>query len=104
MNNKGINQVINTRTALLSSPDPYPDLMTEQELILFLRIPEVSKAKDYRNVVKDLIRYHDLPRIQICNKLLFPKKAILTWIDKGAIWKSLPGKMITILIARNWKN
>ena len=32
MNNKGANQVINNRAASLSGPDPYPDLMTEQEL------------------------------------------------------------------------
>jgi hypothetical protein len=85
MNNEGTNQVISDRTAPLSSPDPYPDLMTEQELILFLRIPEVSKAKNYHNVVKNLIRMRNLPRIQICKRLLFPKKAILDWIEKETI-------------------
>jgi hypothetical protein len=29
----------------------------------------------------------DLPRIQICNKLLFPKKAILQWINNETIPK-----------------
>jgi len=62
---------------------PVPQLMTEQELIQFLRIPEVSTASDYHNVVKNLIRFKDLPRIQICKRLLFPKKAILEWIEKN---------------------
>ena len=29
---------------------PCPALLTEAELILFLRIPEISKADDYSNV------------------------------------------------------
>lgn len=57
-----------------------PDLMTEKELIHFLRIPEVSTAKDYSNVIANLIRMRDLPHIYICNRLLYPKTAILTWI------------------------
>ena len=64
-----------------------PDLMTEQELVQFLRIPHVSKANNYSNVVKNLIRFRDLPRIQICNKLLYPKKAILEWVEKETILK-----------------
>lgn len=62
-----------------------PDLMTEEELIQFLRIPEVSTAKDYANVVYNLIRMRDLPRIHICNKILYPTKAVLEWIDKETI-------------------
>jgi hypothetical protein len=64
-----------------------PDLMTEQELVQFLRISEVSTSSDYHNVVKNLIRFKDLPRIQICKRLLFPKKAILEWIEKNTTWK-----------------
>ena len=60
---------------------PVPDLMTISELIELLRIPEVSTASNHHNVIKNLIRMRDLPRIQICNKLLFPKKAILQWIE-----------------------
>lgn len=86
MNNEGANQAIDTRAAALSSPGPYPDLMTEQELITYLRIPEVSKAQDYHNVVMNLVRMHDLPRIHICKKSLYPLKAILEWIDKQTIW------------------
>ena len=85
MNNKGANQIIKTRTAPLSGPDHYPDLMTEDQLIQFLQIPSISKAKNYHNVVKNLIRMRNLPRIQICKRLLFPKKAILDWVEKETI-------------------
>lgn len=85
MNNEGANQAMNTRTAALSSPSPFPDLMTEQELIAYLRIPEVSTAQDYHNVVNNLVKMHDLPRIKLCKKRLYPRKAVLQWIDKQTI-------------------
>jgi len=62
-----------------------PDLLTESELIQFLRIPEVSKSENCSNVIKYLIRYRDLPRIQMCKRLLFPRKAILEWIEKETV-------------------
>ena len=65
----------------------YPDLLTEAELIDLLRIPTVSKSNNYHNVIKNLIRFHDLPRIQLCKRLLFPRRAILAWIDKQTIPK-----------------
>ena len=58
------------------------ELMTEAELIHFLRIPELSGSKNYHNVIEHLKRYRDLPRIHICNKALYPKKAILEWVEK----------------------
>jgi predicted DNA-binding transcriptional regulator AlpA len=58
-----------------------PDLLTEEEVVRFLRIPEVSKATNYSNVVKNLIRFRDLPRIQIGKRLLFPKQAVLEWVN-----------------------
>ena len=64
---------------------PVPALLTEVELIQFLRIPEVSSAANYHSVVKNLIRFKDLPRIQICKKLLFPKKAVLEWIEEQTV-------------------
>ena len=64
-----------------------PDLLTIDEVIQVLRIPQVSTSKDYHNVVKNLIRFRDLPRIQISKKLLFPKKAVLEWVEKETIWK-----------------
>ena len=71
----------------LSNRTLYTDVLTEKELVQFLRIPEVSKASDYSNVIKNLIRFRDLPRIEICNKLLFPRQAILDWINNQTIKK-----------------
>jgi hypothetical protein len=62
-----------------------PELMTEEELVQFLRIPHVSKAEDCSNVVKNLIRMRSLPRIQMCNRILFPKKEVLEWISQEII-------------------
>ena len=67
------------------SPDgftPYPELMTEKELILFLRIPEISGSENYHNVVEHLKKVRGLPRIHICHKVLFPQKAVLEWVEK----------------------
>ncbi len=57
-----------------------PELMTEEEVIQYLRIPEVSNSKDYHNVIENLKRFRDLPRIHICNKALYPKEALDVWI------------------------
>ena len=64
-----------------------PDLMTEQELVQFLRIPMISKSTDYSNVIKNLIRFRDLPRVEVCNRLLFPKQAILEWVKSETVPK-----------------
>ena len=61
---------------------PCPELMTEAELIQFLRIPEISGSKDYHNVIEHLKKFRGLPRIHVCRKALYPKKAILRWIEK----------------------
>ena len=63
-----------------------PMLMTEAELIEFLRIPEVSKANNYRNVIDNLKRMHDLPRIHICGQPLYPREAILEWIRNKTVY------------------
>jgi len=60
----------------------FPELLTEDELVAFLRIPEVSKSKDYHNVVENLKRMHDLPRIHICGKPLYPLEEIREWIKR----------------------
>ena len=60
---------------------PCPDLLTEAELIRFLRIPEVSKARDYGYVIENLKRMHDLPCVHISRKPLYPLKAIQNWIE-----------------------
>ena len=59
-----------------------PELMTESELIHFLRIPEVSHSKNYNNVVENLKWVHGLPRVHICGKPLYPRAAIREWIKK----------------------
>ncbi|MHC4558458.1 MAG: hypothetical protein ACYTFW_13765 [Planctomycetota bacterium] len=58
------------------------ELMTESEVIQFLRIPEISNSKNYHNVIEHLKRIRGLPRIHICRKALYPKKAILEWVEK----------------------
>ena len=58
-----------------------PELMTEEELIRFLRIPEISDAQDHHNVIEHLKRFRGLPRIHLCNKVLYPHKAIQKWIE-----------------------
>ena len=55
-------------------------LMTEGELVEFLRSPEVSKAKKYHNVIDNLKRFRHLPRIHICGQPLYPREAIMEWI------------------------
>ena len=59
-----------------------PELLTEEELIAFLRIPKVSKSKDYHNVIENLKRMHDLPRIHICSKPLYPLDEIREWVKR----------------------
>ncbi len=62
-------------------PDPSPcrDLMTEEEVIVYLRIPEVSSAGNFRNVLDHLIRMRGLPCIHLCRRRLFPLEAIREW-------------------------
>ena len=59
-----------------------PELLTEEKLIAFLRIPKVSKSKDYHNVIENLKRMHDLPRIHICGKPLYPLDEIREWVKR----------------------
>ena len=57
-----------------------PLLLTEDEVIDLLRILEISKAADYRNVIENLKRIHNLPCIHICKKSLYPLEAIRQWL------------------------
>ena len=59
----------------------FPDLLTEAELIEYLRIPSITSATNLHNVIEHLKRFRGLPRIHICNKTLYPRKAILDWIE-----------------------
>ena len=60
----------------------FPDLMTEQELIEYLRISEVSTSKNLKRSVQNLKNFRALPRVNICRSNLYPLRAIREWIDK----------------------
>lgn len=60
----------------------FPELMTESELIQYLRIPELSSSQSHHNVIEHLKRFRGLPRIHICNKALYPKRAIQEWVEE----------------------
>ena len=61
---------------------PCPELLTEEELIRLLRVPEISSSKDHHNVVANLKRMHDLPRLHLCGKTVYPAKEIAKWISE----------------------
>jgi hypothetical protein len=67
------------------SPDgefqPCPTIMTEEELVRFLRIPEISSASDHRNVIENLKRKHGLPRIHLCGKAVYLTDAVKRWLQ-----------------------
>ena len=60
----------------------FPELMTEAELVDFLRIPLLSSSGNYGNVIENLKRMHDLPCIHICKKPLYPVNAVRSWVDE----------------------
>ena len=62
---------------------PCPTVMTEEELIRFLRIPEISNARSHRNVIENLKRTRGLPRIHLCGKTVYPRDAVKTWLEKN---------------------
>jgi len=63
----------------------FPELMTEDEVIQFLRIPEISKAANYRHVIENLKRMHDLPCIHICRQPLYPLDSVRNWVKNKAL-------------------
>ena len=72
-------------TAILPGSDsefvPCPAVMTEEELIRFLRIPEISSAKNHRHVIENLKRKHGLPRIHLCGKAVYLTDAVKAWLE-----------------------
>jgi hypothetical protein len=74
------NNILKTDLSIAEKQNTFSNLMTEEELIIFLRIPKVSNSEDYHNVIENLKRMHGLPRIHICGKALYPREAILEWI------------------------
>ncbi|TKJ37507.1 MAG: hypothetical protein CEE38_08410 [Planctomycetes bacterium B3_Pla] len=67
-------------TEFHNNAESFPELMTETELVEFLRLPAVSKSGDYSNVVANLKRMRDLPCIHICRQALYPRESIRRWI------------------------
>lgn len=63
----------------------WPDLLTESELILYLRIAEVSKANNYRHVIQNLRRMHGLPAIHIGKQPLYPLAAVRRWVEEKLV-------------------
>jgi len=60
----------------------WPDLMTESELVEYLRIAEVSKAGNFKHVVANLKRMRDLPCLHLCRQPLYWLPAIRKWLQE----------------------
>jgi hypothetical protein len=60
-----------------------PTVMTEDELIRFLRIPEISSARNYRHVIENLKRAHGLPRIHLCGKTVYLTDSVRQWLQQN---------------------
>lgn len=59
-----------------------PTLLTEDELIRLLRILEISKARDFHNVVAHLKRHHGLPCVHVCRQPLYPLEAVIQLVKE----------------------
>ena len=74
-----------TSTAILPGPEGEfnlcPTVMTEEELIRFLRIPEISNARSHRNVIENLRRTRGLPRIHLCGKTVYLTDSVKAWLE-----------------------
>ena len=60
----------------------FPELLTESELIEFLRVPLVSRAENPHHVIEHLRRMRGLPCVHICRQPLFWKPAIRDWLQQ----------------------
>jgi hypothetical protein len=68
--------------AAAEADDRGRELLTEPELIRFLRIDEVSGAANLHHVIENPKRMRSLPCIYICNRPLYPRAAILRWVEQ----------------------
>ena len=66
--------------------EPCPTIMTEEELIRFLRIPEISNARNYRHVIDNLKRMHGLPRVHLCGKAVYYTEAVKQWLENHVVY------------------
>jgi len=77
-------QNVKSTVILLGSEGEFglcPTVMTEEELIRFLRIPEISNARSHRNVFENLKRTRGLPRIRLCGKTVYLADAVKAWLE-----------------------
>ena len=83
------NHIVRGRTAVRPETRdawrPVPQFMTQDELVRFLRIPEISAANGQDNVIEHLKRCRNLPRMRLCNRTLYPLNAVLAWIERQTI-------------------
>jgi len=70
------------RDLRLPAIPPCPTVMTEEELIRFLRIPEISSARNHRHVTENLKRNHGLPRIHLCGNTVYLTDSVKQWLER----------------------
>jgi len=59
----------------------WPELLTEQELCDYLRIPEIANGQKQHNIIANLKRMRDLPCIHICRQPLYWLPAVRRWVE-----------------------
>jgi hypothetical protein len=64
---------------------PCPTIVTEEELIQFLGIPEVSRATEYRHVIEDLKHGRGLPQIHLCGKAMCWADSVTAWLEEHVV-------------------
>jgi len=67
---------------------PCPTVMTEEELIRFLRTPEISCASNHHYVIENLKRRHGLPRIHLCGKAVYLTDSVKQWLHQHDLRRS----------------
>ena len=73
---------VKMKTETNNNTDSFPELMTEEELAHYLRLPEISKAGNHHNTIENLKRMHGLPCIHLCKKPIYPLVAVQRWIGE----------------------
>jgi len=63
---------------------PWPELMVEEELAAYLRLPAVSANAKPGNVIANLRRERDLPCLAISNRLVYPLELVREWVKEQA--------------------
>ena len=58
----------------------FSEVMTEEELIDFLKIEQISSSRNPHNVIENLKRVHGLPRVPLCGKNVYLKEAVIVWL------------------------